>query len=411
MVRVLFVHPDLGIGGAERLVVDAAIALQNKGHSVSFLTNHHDESHCFEETRNGTLTVKTVGDWLPRNIYGKFNALCAYVRMVYAAFYTVFHIATQEKIDVIFVDQISFGIPIFRFAKFRPKILYYCHFPDQLLSKPGNLLKQFYRIPLNYLEEKTTSWADGILVNSKFTRRIFKETFRSLDIIPDVLYPSLNTKYFDQTITSESDITIKIPSENFVFLSINRFERKKNLSLALTSFKLLQNSLSKQEWDRTQLILAGGYDSRVIENIEHYEELKSLADELSLANKITFLKSPSDTSKLALLRRAHVLLYTPENEHFGIVPLEGMYLSKPVIAVNSGGPTETVIHESTGFLCTPDREDFARNMIKFIREKTLSETMGEMGRKRVQAKFSFDAFTESLDHIINELIANKNKFV
>jgi hypothetical protein len=28
-VRVAFLHPDLGIGGAERLIVDAAVGLQN----------------------------------------------------------------------------------------------------------------------------------------------------------------------------------------------------------------------------------------------------------------------------------------------------------------------------------------------------------------------------------------------
>lgn len=41
-LRVCFVHPDLGIGGAERLVVDAAVALQSKGHNVSMVTSHHD---------------------------------------------------------------------------------------------------------------------------------------------------------------------------------------------------------------------------------------------------------------------------------------------------------------------------------------------------------------------------------
>ncbi len=34
MARVVFLHPDLGIGGAERLVLDAALALQAKGHQV-----------------------------------------------------------------------------------------------------------------------------------------------------------------------------------------------------------------------------------------------------------------------------------------------------------------------------------------------------------------------------------------
>lgn len=408
MVRVLFVHPDLGIGGAERLVIDAALALQNKGHEVSFLTNHHDPNHCFEETRNGQLIVRTVGDWIPRTIFGKFYALCAYIRMIYAAFYTVFVITKTQKIDVIFCDQISLGIPIFKLAKERPRILFYCHFPDQLLSKPGTTIKQFYRIPLNYLEELTTGQADGILVNSKFTRRVFKETFRSLDIIPDVLHPSLNTKYFDDTKTDKTSLPVNIADDTFVFLSVNRFERKKNLTLLLTSFKLLPNSLSKSEWDKTHLIIAGGYDYRVPENVEHFDELNCLAKELDLETKVTFLQSPNDVQKLALLRRCEILLYTPENEHFGIVPLEGMYLSKPVVAINSGGPMETIINESTGFLCNPDREDFARNMIKFIKDRSLIPKMGEMGHKRVKAKFSFESFTDNLEHIITTLIIRSN---
>ena len=36
-----------------------------------------------------------------------------------------------------------------------------------------------------------------------------------------------------------------------------------------------------------------------------------------------------------------------------------MYCELPVIAVNDGGPTETVVDGSTGFLCKPDPESFA----------------------------------------------------
>lgn len=44
------------------------------------------------------------------------------------------------------------------------------------------------------------------------------------------------------------------------------------------------------------------------------------------------------------------LLYTPANEHFGIVPIESMYLECPVIAISSGGPKETVSDGITGYL-------------------------------------------------------------
>ena len=51
--NIVFVHPDLGIGGAERLVIDAAVGLQSKGHKVTILTSHRDPTHCFEEARDG----------------------------------------------------------------------------------------------------------------------------------------------------------------------------------------------------------------------------------------------------------------------------------------------------------------------------------------------------------------------
>lgn len=51
--RTVFFHPDLGIGGAERLVVDAAVALQERGHKVTIFTSHCDPQHCFDEARDG----------------------------------------------------------------------------------------------------------------------------------------------------------------------------------------------------------------------------------------------------------------------------------------------------------------------------------------------------------------------
>ena len=51
-MRISFIHPDLGIGGAERLVVDAAMGLKKLGYQVDVFTSHHDVNHCFEETKS-----------------------------------------------------------------------------------------------------------------------------------------------------------------------------------------------------------------------------------------------------------------------------------------------------------------------------------------------------------------------
>lgn len=399
MVNAIFLHPDLGIGGAERLVVDAGLALQEKGHRVSYVTNHHDPSHCFLETRDGTFPVTVVGDWLPRTIFGYCYALCAYLRMLYLTIYLLLVIVPVERPDILICDQIPIGIPFIKI--FRLNILFYCHFPDLLLSQPGGSLKRFYRAPINWIEEKSMKCADRILVNSTFTARIFKETFKSIELNPTVLYPSINTKAFDHTEKNAIDAIVpNLPEDSFVFLSINRYERKKNLSLALKAMEVLENVISDEEWSRVHLIMAGGYDKLNTENVQHYEELTNLCSKYSLTSKVTFLKSPSDNVKISLLANCNCVIYTPSNEHFGIVPLEAMFSKKPVIAANSGGPTESIENEVNGYLSEPIPENIAHYMAKLIANPVAAAKLGENGRKRFQDKFSFEAFAHHLNSVV-----------
>ena len=57
-----------------------------------------------------------------------------------------------------------------------------------------------------------------------------------------------------------------------IISSLNRYERKKNIKLALESYsrflKLIQDSNQK-----SVLVIAGGYDERLRENVDHYQEL------------------------------------------------------------------------------------------------------------------------------------------
>lgn len=57
MPSVAFIHLDLGIGGAENLVMNAAKGLQEKGFNVKMFTSHHDRTRAFKETTDGTLKV------------------------------------------------------------------------------------------------------------------------------------------------------------------------------------------------------------------------------------------------------------------------------------------------------------------------------------------------------------------
>ncbi|KAJ8673391.1 hypothetical protein QAD02_004653 [Eretmocerus hayati] len=404
--RVTFLHPDLGIGGAERLVVDAAVALKAKGHEVQFVTSHHDPKHCFSETRDGQFQVTVVGDWLPRHICGRFFALCAYIRMMWAALYIILQ---KDRPEIVFCDLVSACIPILKLRI--PLVVFYCHHPDQLLTTYESQLKKIYRAPINYLEEITTGMADKVFVNSLYTKSVYENTFKRLNAEDtEVLYPSISTDFFDEVLLSDNVLPMerilekKFPLDTCFLLSINRYERKKRLSSAIEALASLKK-IDPDSFKKVCLIMAGGYERRVKENREYFEELEELASELDVRNKICFLRSPTDTEKVSLLFNCDVLIYTPPNEHFGIVPLEAMYAAKPVIAHNSGGPKESVIHEETGYLV--EESEFAEKVSVLLKSKELRVKLGDAGKNRFQKEFSFQAFTSKLDSKICNMYKDK----
>jgi alpha-1,3/alpha-1,6-mannosyltransferase len=249
--RIAVIHPDLGVGGAERLIVDAAKALKDCGHQVTIYTGYHDKMRCFDETRDGTLDTVTLGQWIPRSMFGRCHALMAYSKMVYIATYLLMF----SKFDLVLCDQVSACIPFLKlnfWANF--KIIFYCHFPDKLLTKRESLMKTLYRKPLDLFEEWSTGLADTILVNSKFTRNVVQQTFKSLrNRELTVLYPCVNVNHFIENKSSEEDYDSifrehkGLKHDKFIYLSINRFERKKALATAIESLSACLYKLEHEE--------------------------------------------------------------------------------------------------------------------------------------------------------------------
>lgn len=84
----------------------------------------------------------------------------------------------------------------------------------------------------------------------------------------------------------------------------------------------LRTCVDEEEWGNVHLILAGGYDPRLEESVKYLEELKKICADEGVVDHVTFLLSPKDDIKVQLISKCFALLYTPSNEHFGIVPLE-----------------------------------------------------------------------------------------
>lgn len=220
----------------------------------------------------GQIKVHVLGDSIiPQSLFGgKFLIICAMLRQLHLTFSFLLSIflynlsfiplfgslvsliliplenefkssndwsilRQTKSYDLIILDQLSTCIPILRWIGQHP-LIFYCHFPDQLLSPSASLpygpstgrasnvmslnsvIRNLYRLPINWLESITTNEADKILVNSKFTSEVFRNTFRSLNRLPRVVYPGIDVSSFgkkDEIIREEDEWLMR-----YVFLCL-----------------------------------------------------------------------------------------------------------------------------------------------------------------------------------------------
>lgn len=277
--NVVIIHPDLGIGGAERLIIDVALALQNRGHRVTIYTSHRDKAHCFDEARDGTLDVRVRGNTIfPAHVFGRLHILMAALRQLHltASLLTELGERTQstkdqsaiardddDRDDIFIVDQLPACVPFLktfgqpRKSK-RQRILFYCHFPDQLLARRdegGSLLrlaKLLYRFPFDWFEGWAMSASDRVVANSNFSRGVVRSVFgteRLGDV--EVVYPCVDTD--PGAAMPDTKPAEPLWGGKKILLSVNRFERKKDMGLAIRAYC----GLGPEKRKGTRLVIAG----------------------------------------------------------------------------------------------------------------------------------------------------------
>ena len=157
---------------------------------------------------------------------------------------------------VFFVDQLSASVPLLKLLQPNARVIFYCHFPDKLLAKKGGLLKTLYRGPFDWVESWSTGCSDTIVVNSNFTKSVFEKAFPSLKYRePRVVYPCVDTNTAEKVEKAKP-----LWEKKKVLLSINRFEKKKDVALAIKAYV----GLSQEERKSTRLVIAGKYFTNIL---------------------------------------------------------------------------------------------------------------------------------------------------
>lgn len=171
---------------------------------------------------------------------------------------------------------------------------------------------------------------------------LFSPTLSAPQSFLQVLYPTVkdrSTEIVSKDVVSSNTRGSGISytgGYDVVFVSINRYERKKNIQLAIDALHHFSCSSSSGTSKSIALIIAGGYDLSVAENEEYLTELKDHCTTLKLPythpkqtagtasnidsnsevescrKMVVFRTSVSGQEREALLTRADALLYTPD---------------------------------------------------------------------------------------------------
>ncbi len=102
-----------------------------------------------------------------------------------------------------------------------------------------------------------------------------------------------------------------------------------------------------------------------------------LAEELGIMDKVIFLDDKfSQEFMVHLLNAADIYTAPSRLEGFGMIQVEAMSCGKPVISINKMGPSETIIHNKTGFLANVSEEvslesEWAYPSMGFKRKKVI----------------------------------------
>ena len=182
--------------------------------------------------------------------------------------------------------------------------------------------------------------------------------------------------------------------EPFVLMA-GRIMWTKNIELAIKAFL---EADAPAPW---KLVIAGFVDKK---SQVYLDALHQVANG---SNRIDFILCPPDDVMTDLYRRTSFCLFTPLNEDWGIAPLEAMVHGKPVIAVNSGGPRESIVHGRSGYLLPPVVSDWSSAITELIRNPDMVQGLGRHAHADVK-RFTWDRFIAQVDDSIEHwLVADR----
>ncbi len=341
-------YPPIG-GGGGVICKDISEEIASIGHPVTVVTSHY-ASLPEQEILNGVTIIRVPVVMRGKKDVASFLSMISYVPLCIRKTASLLR---RERYDVI---NTHFAIPSgpagqYISDKYRIPNVLSIHGGD--IFDPSKSLSPHDTIGLKQTVRKMLKKADRVVAQSSDTKSNAEKYYgidRKIDIVPLGIRP--NTHF------TKSRQDLGLPADKYVFSTIGRLVKRKNIEDLLHIVKQIQISAPS-----VLLIMGDGPEKDFIE---------TRIRELKLEGAVRLLGRVSDEQKYEYLNASDGYLSTAIHEGFGIVFLEAMECGLPVICYDRGGQRDFLKNGRTGYLVElGNKTEFASRLKELLKSPSL----------------------------------------
>ena len=163
---------------------------------------------------------------------------------------------------------------------------------------------------------------------------------------------------------------------------------------------LLEACILLQKWGvKFKCVFAGGEGDIMAADFNKFVRSNGLQD------CATYIGRKYNEKKLSVFNSADIFVFPTYKEAFGLVNLEAMQHSLPVVSTFEGGVPDVVEDGKTGILVPPKNvHELAMALKKLLDEPRLRKSMGVQGRERYEKEFTLERFERNLVKVLDRIL-------
>jgi glycosyltransferase involved in cell wall biosynthesis len=375
-------YPPIG-GGGGVLCKDISEGIAAKGHRITVVTSHYGSLQK-SENLHGVNIFRVPVLMRKKQTVASMTSMISFVPMC------IWKVKELMKCNTYDLINTHFAIPSGPAGQYISRRY---NIPNVLtilggdIIDPSKFLSPHNTFLLNQTVRKMLFGADRVVAESTDIKRNAQKYYgfdRQVDIVPLGIYPNAHPDKNRQA--------LGLPMDKFIFVTIGRLVKRKNLKDLLHIFKDVQETIPS-----ILLVIGDGPEK---DNIE------KLSKQLEINNAVRLLGRVSDEEKFQYLTASDVYLSTAIHEGFGIVFLEAMECGLPVISYDRGGQTDFLREGKTGYLIElGNKGNFVLKLKELLNSKPLRMEIRAHNKNYVK-EFYIEHVAEKYISIFNEVASS-----